>query len=146
MILEKLDELIHDAIKSHDEIRMRVLRMTKAELTKFQKNSDKWNDVVEIQCMNKIVNARKESIKQYLNANRKDLADVENEELKIVSVFLPQLPSEDIIRKEVAEIVMGLDGAQGGNLIRFTSVVQRTLQQKYPTITGKIISDILKSM
>jgi uncharacterized protein YqeY len=65
------------------------------------------DDTRVIAILDKMVKQRRESIKQYEAANRKELADVEVAEIAIIQNFMPQSLSEaeitDIINKAIAE-------------------------------------------
>lgn len=49
---------------------------------------------------------RRESIEQFQNANRQDLADKEKQELEILQKFLPEQMSEEEVRKLVGDAII----------------------------------------
>jgi len=113
------------AMKSGDKERLAVIRMLLAAIK--QKEVDErveLSDADVIAVLNKQAKQRKESIDQFRNAGRNDLADSESFELSIIESYLPQPLSEaeldQLIQTAITEI--GATGmAQMGqvmNLVR----------------------------
>jgi len=83
------------AMKSGDKERLAVIRMLLAAIK--QKEVDErveLRDADIIAVLNKQAKQRKESIDQFRNAGRNDLADSESFELSIIESYLPQPLSE----------------------------------------------------
>ncbi len=112
-ILKKIDSEIISAMKDKSEgsaLKVSTLRMMKsaiknAEIAKRGKGDLTEEDVMGV--LSTMVKQRKESVEQYMNANRKDLADKENTEIGIIQAYLPeQLSSEkldEIIQSTIKE-------------------------------------------
>ena len=86
------------SMKAKNKIRLGTIRLALAaikqeEIDTRQELSE--TDVISI--LTKLVKQRKDSITQYKSAGRPELADIEQNELKILEEFLPQpLSSEEI--------------------------------------------------
>lgn len=112
-ILKKIDSEVVSAMKDKSEssaLKVSTLRMMKsaiknAEIAKRGKGDLTEEDVMGV--LSTMVKQRKESVEQYMNANRKDLADKENAEISIIQAYLPeQLSSEkldEIIQSAIKE-------------------------------------------
>lgn len=149
MLNEKLNELIKDAMKSKDQVRVSALRSIKAAFTNYltAKNAKPLDESAEIQIIKKLVSQRKESVDMYKTANRQDLVDQETAELNILSEFLPAEISREVLLEEirllaieknyVSSINIAIPKKEMGNFIR-------EIKSKYPTADGKLISDIVK--
>jgi len=90
-LLQTLQEEMKQALKAKDTLKLSVIRMLISEIKKVQIDTKKdLSDEEIIQVIQKYAKQRKESIKQYRDAGREDLAQKEEKELEIVSKFLPK--------------------------------------------------------
>ncbi len=97
-IVERIDFDLKEALKSRDELKLSVIRMIKASLKNrsIEKMGALTDDDV-ISVLSSMVKQRRESIEQFSSAGRKDLAEKEEKELKIIQSYLPeQLSSQEI--------------------------------------------------
>jgi uncharacterized protein YqeY len=88
-----------------------------------------------------MVQQRKDSIEQYLAANRKDLANAEQAELDILASFLPKEPTEDDIRSLIKEIFAYREQPPTMKDMRD---VMTAVRAEYPTVNGSLVSKIFK--
>ena len=109
-----LKEIINNdlkiAIKSGDKTRLATIRSIKALILEFEKSgaNREMTPEEEINLLSSAAKKRKESIEQFRNAERNELADKEESELKIINDYLPkQLTDEEILIeiKKIAEEV-----------------------------------------
>ena len=81
----KITEEIKDSLKNRDKDRVSALRLLLAAIKQKEIDSrEQLNDAGVIQIITKLAKQRKESIEQYQKANRTDLVQREQLELKIV--------------------------------------------------------------
>ena len=119
-ILKKIDDNIIQALKNGEKEKLTVLRGLKSELK--YKQIDKGDDLTKddiIAVLSSAAKKRRESIEQYNNADRKDLADKEASELKIIEQYLPAQLDETKLRQIVADAIeeTGVDSPQKIGLI-----------------------------
>lgn len=101
-IHETLKKSIPDALRAHDEVRLRTLRslvtaMTNEVVAKKRKPDEFLSDDESIAVLKRAANQRKDSIEQFEKASRNDLAEPEKLELAIIESYLPQMmPREEI--------------------------------------------------
>ena len=95
------------AYKNKDAVRLSVLRLLKTSIKNLlverkQKPLEEGDllDLVAKQCKQ-----RQDSIEQYTAANRKDLADKEEEELGILKEYMPDQIAGDALRMLIREII-----------------------------------------
>lgn len=89
-----------NALKSKDENAKRALSFLKSKITELEKQGkgQPINDDDIYNVVNKLIKQRKESIDIYTKANRMDLVEKENAELKIISTYQPtQLEFNEIV-------------------------------------------------
>lgn len=98
-LVETLDKEIIEAMKAKDSVRLATLRGVKGAM-KLQSIDHKKeiNDELLIDVVSKEIKTRNESIKEFEKGARQDLIDKTEEEIKILSNYLPeQLSEEEIV-------------------------------------------------
>lgn len=100
---------IKKAMLSHDTIRKNVLSLIIAECTSLvaSKNVEITDDVI-LSLIKKSAKQHKDSIKQFEEGKRYDLATKESQELEILEEFLPKMMSEEETRKVILDILSSL--------------------------------------
>lgn len=142
---EKLRSELHKAMKSKDSFRAGVLRMMMAEIINKEKEGS--GPVVDEQITSKIfyrmLRQRKDSIEQYQNANRDDLADKEKTEIKIIEEFLPEQLNEEEIKKEARAAIDEVGAEDMKSLGKVMGILSKKLAGK---ASGGVISKIVKNL
>ncbi len=97
-ILEDLNAALKEAMKSRDELKTSVIRMMKASLK--NKEIEKMGTLTDediLSALSTMAKQRRESIEQFANAGRTELAEKESRELEILQAYLPkQLSPEEL--------------------------------------------------
>lgn len=122
---EKIKEEIKNAMKAKDELRLSVMRgifsaFTNELVATKRKPTDILTDEEAIAVITRLSKQRKESIKQFIDGGRPELADSEEKELAILSEFLPEMMSVEEIKKfaEAKKSELGLnDASKKGMLV-----------------------------
>ena len=143
MYNEMIKEQIASAMKNGDSVRLSVWRAIKSEFVKFQTASagNVLTNDKELQIISKMVQQRKDSIEQYTNANRLDLADVEKAELNILLELLPKEATEDDIRNLIKDIFAYREEPPTMKDMRD---VRAAVRAEYPTVEGAKVSKIFR--
>ena len=86
-----------------------TLRLFMAEVQRFEiDNKEEVDDAKAVQIINKMIKQRNDSISQFRDGGRDDLADKEQSEVDVLSKYKPeQLSEEDvavIVKKAIAEV------------------------------------------
>ena len=89
-----------------DDLTRDTLRMFKSEVQKFEiDNKDTASDAQALQIINKMIKQRKDSIAQFTDGGRADLAEKEQLEVDVLSKYKPtQLSDEEITTKVNAAV------------------------------------------
>ena len=146
MLRENLNELIKEAMLNHDNVRLNVMRSIKAVFTKFEKDNQGITDVDEENLLSKLVAEHEDSIEKYTKGGRKDLADIEEKELKILIEFAPKQPTEEEIIDLTKKIIAEFETANGRKVtMRDMKVILGELQKTYPKANGSVISSVVKA-
>src|ERR1700693_3351707 len=91
--IERIQGDLTAAMKEKDELRLSVLRMVKSALK--LKEIDKMrplDDMESLQVLQTLVKQRKESVEQFTQGGRPDLAAKEAKEITIIEQYLPAAP------------------------------------------------------
>jgi uncharacterized protein YqeY len=107
-----LTEAMKAAMRAQDKARLSAIRMILADIKRIE--IDERIDVDDARALivlDRIAKQRRDSINQFRNAGRDDLADKEAFELCVVEEFLPQPLSADEVAKLIDEAIAAT-GAQ----------------------------------
>lgn len=146
----KIDDLISEALKNHNDYELRTYRAIKSEFLKFKtaKNAKIFDESAELQILKKMAQQREDSISEFQKAGREDLVQYEREELEVIQKFLPEPVKESDIYYELDKYCKSenLLSENGQNLIPKKEMgnVIKHLKNSFPTADGKLISNIVK--
>jgi len=105
---ERITEDMKVAMKAKEADKLSVIRMTLAAIKQLEiDNKITLDDPATLSVINKMIKQRNDSINQYQNAGREDLATKESAEVDILKAYLPpQLSDADVesaIKKAISE-------------------------------------------
>lgn len=114
-IKEKIQADLKDAMKANDTVKRDTLRLLNSIIKNAEIKEGKREEGVGDKKVEGIIKSavkqRRESAKQYKKGGRIDLAEKEEQEIKILSAYLPrQLAAEEI--KEIVEKIIKQTGAR----------------------------------
>ena len=112
-IKAQITEDMKNAMRAHDTARLSALRLLLAAI-KQREVDDRVEATDELvsNVIGKLVKQRRDSVKQYTDAGRADLAAKEQFEIDTLSVYLPAQMTDDEI-KAVVEAAVAETGATG---------------------------------
>jgi uncharacterized protein YqeY len=111
-LTEKVRADMTAAMKAQQKERLSTLRMLQSALKNEQINSGhELSDEEAMTVLRKAVKQRQDSIEQYRNAKRPELADKEASEIEIIKTYLPAELSEEELESGLREIITSV-GAQ----------------------------------
>jgi len=143
-----LKKSIPDALRAHDEVRLRTLRslvtlMTNEVVAKKRKPNEFLTDEEALAVLKRAANQRKDSIEQFEKASRQDLADPEKAELALIETYLPaQMSQEEIMtiaKAKMAELNIKNKADAG----KFTGALMKELKGKADGGDVKAVVDSL---
>lgn len=143
------DQIMADlkqAMKNKDQDRLRVLRSLKAKLLEKEISERKGgeaslSDEQTIEVLMKAAKQRKESIEQFEEGDRNDLADAEKAELEIIESYLPEMLSEEEVRDIAREKIEELGAETMADMGKVMGVMMQELKGK---AEGSIVSKVVK--
>lgn len=122
-IENNIKEALKEAMKNKEELRLSVMRNIKASFTnelvaKGMTPQSEVSDDMAMSVIKRLAKQRKDSIEQFRNGGREDLASQEEAELAILEELLPKLMSQEEIRpiaeKKKAELGLNDLPAEAG--------------------------------
>ena len=158
MLKEKINQDYKDAFKAKEEKKVAVLRMLNAaiknkelekrlkllktvtESAELQKQSQ-LNDEEVVAVLGTEVKRRKDSVEQFKSGGRTELASGEEEELKILSAYLPEQMGENELRKIIAEAIKESGAAGAADLGKVMKVLMPRVKGK---ADGGLVNRIVK--
>ena len=101
-----IEEAVKVSMKNRDKEITSTLRMAISELKKeeIDKRIDLEDEQV-IQILQRMIKQRKDSYSQFLDADRNELAEKEQNEINILSDFLPEQLSEEELTVIVTDVI-----------------------------------------
>jgi uncharacterized protein len=138
--IERIQSDLTAAMKEKDELRLSVLRMAKSALK--LKEIDKLrplDDMESLQVLQTLVKQRKESVEQFTQGGRPDLAEKEAKEIKIIEEYLPAAPSDREMRAAIEEAI----SESGADSLKQMGAVVKAARAKLEgkAVDGKALSD-----
>ncbi len=141
---EKIITDLTAAMKAKDANRLSVLRMMKANLMNRQiEKGGELTDEEITKALQSLVKQRRDSIEQYTNAGRNELADKEQTELVVIEEYLPQSASKEEIEQAVAKAI----SETGATSIKEMGAVMKAAQARLAgkSADGKSVSETVKA-
>jgi uncharacterized protein len=145
MISTNIDQEIKQAMLAKDQVKLRGLRAIKAAilLAKTEKGqNEELNQDAEIKILQKLVKQRKESADIYKSQGREDLYQVEQEEINVISQYLPKQLERSEIEAIIEKIVAETGASSVKEMGKVMGLANKELAGK---AEGKLIGEIVKS-
>lgn len=99
-LLEKFNTDMITAMKAKDKDTLTVLRMVKGAMQLEHINQKKeMNEELLIDCVNKQIKLRKDSISEFEKAGRNDLVEKTTAEVEVLKNYLPEQLSQEEVEK-----------------------------------------------
>ncbi|MEO0348810.1 MAG: GatB/YqeY domain-containing protein [Cyanobacteria bacterium P01_A01_bin.15] len=107
---DRISDEIKTAMKARDKVRLATVRSIKKVILEKEsevrpKGQDALTPDQEIEIVTQLAKQRKDSIEQYQNAGRDDLAEQEIQELAILQEYLPEQMSDADIEAVIDELI-----------------------------------------
>lgn len=135
---------VKEAMKSKEMEKLTVLRFIHSSIKnkEIEVRPNELTEDDELQVIKKLAKQRQESIEQFSNAGRQDLADKEKAELEIISKYLP----EQMPREKVEALVSSTIESLGATSIKdMGKVMKEVLAQSKGAADNKVVSEIVKA-
>ena len=124
-----IEEAVKSSMRERNKDRTSTLRMALSELKKEEiDNKIELSNEDSIKILQRMIKQRKESMAQFLNAQRNDLAEKEESEIVILQDFLPEQMSVDDINKLVIEAINETDAKEAQDIGKVMGFLKTKIQ------------------
>jgi uncharacterized protein YqeY len=144
MISNTIDQEIKQAMLAKDQARLRGLRAIKAALllAKTEKGSaEEITEETELKLLQKLIKQRKESADIYKQQGREDLSVIEDEEIAVISTFLPKQLDAAEIEAIIVKLIKDSGASSVKDMGKVMGMANKELAGK---ADGKLIAEFVK--
>jgi uncharacterized protein len=144
-LIEKIQQDITAAMKARDEQRLSTLRMVKTalknrEIEKMGPLDEKESQAV----LSTLIKQRKDSVEQFLKGGRKEMADKEAAEIKLIETYMPTAAGEEEIVAGVKAVITEM----GSPTMKDMGTVMKNSMARFQAaglrVDGKMVSELVK--
>jgi hypothetical protein len=144
---DRISEDIKTAMKSKDKVRLETVRSIKKVLLEKEvslrpQGQESLTESQEIEILAQQAKQRRESIEQYRQAGRDDLAEKEAQELAIIETYLPGQLSDEEIAAVVDEVIASVGATSAKDMGK---VMGPVMQQLKGRAEGQKIQALVKA-
>ncbi|WP_059102665.1 GatB/YqeY domain-containing protein [Shouchella shacheensis] len=130
-LLDRLNQDMKTAMKQKEKEKLSVIRMVKSSLQTEQINLGReLTDDESLTVLNREVKQRKESLHEFEQANREDLASKQRSELTLLEEYMPKQLSEEEIEAVVVETIAEVNATSKADIGKVMSAMM-------PKVKGK---------
>jgi len=122
-----------------------TIRMFLSEVQRFEiDNKEEVDDAKALQIINKMIKQRNDSISQFKEGGREDLADKEQQEVEILSKYKPEQLSEEDITEKVKNAIQETGAESMQDIGKVMGVLKSALAGSADMgLVSKIVKDQL---
>jgi len=143
-IVEQIEKDLVGAMKAKEELKLSVLRMSKAALMNKKIELGKpLGDPEALAVLRTLIKQRRDSSEQFRKGNRDDLADKEEAEIKFIELYLPAGASAEEIDAAVASAIQETAAASAKDMGKVMKAAMAKLAGK--NVDGKQVSERVRA-
>lgn len=139
---EELMKALKEAMQNKEVLKKETITMLRAAILQVEKDSQKQLNESEMQAIvAKEVKKRKESIIDFEKGGRYDIVEQLNEEIEILSKYLPEQLSEQEVEQMVIQAISDVQATGMKDMGKVMGLLREKTAGK---ADGKLVSDIVK--
>ena len=145
-LADQITEDMKTAMKAKEQEKLATIRLIRAELLKRQKEKAgvELDDGLVQEVLQMMVKQRRDSIEQYKNANRDDLAEKEAAEIAVIGAYLPEEISEEEIAAAADEVIASAGVSTVQEVGRVMGPLMGRLKKTGRPFDGKRVNAIVR--
>ena len=144
MLKEKLLEDLKDAMKTKNVNKKNAVQMVRTAILQIEKDKGiEVSDEQKLGIVAKEVKTRKDAIAEYEQANREDLIEKANEEIKALEEYLPKQLTDEELVTEVKKVIEKLNATSMKDMGPVMKEAKATIGAQ---ADGKRINEVVKSL
>ena len=143
MLLSDIKNDLKQAMLDKDNFVRDTLRLFMAEVQRFEiDNKEEVDDAKAVQIINKMIKQRNDSISQFRDGGRDDLADNEQSEVDVLSKYKPEQLSEEDVAVKVKEAIAEVNASSMADMGKVMGILKSTLAG---TADMGMVSNVVKN-
>jgi len=140
---QKINDAMKAAMRAKDKPRLGAIRLIQADIKRIEVDERiEVDDARVLAILDKMVKQRRDSITQYEDAGRQELADIEIAEIAVIQDFLPTALSDDEIAAMVAAAVAETGAASMADMGKVMGILKPQIQGR---ADGGAVSGLVKA-
>ena len=142
-LVEKIHEDMVSAMKQRSVDRLSTLRMVKSALkNKEIEQRSPVTDAQALQVLTTLIKQRRDSIEQFTNGGRPDLAEKEAAEIVVLEAYLPAAADPSAVEEAVLQAIGETGATSPKDMGRVMKAAMARLAGQ--TVDGKAVSDLVR--
>lgn len=138
---------IKNAMKAKDKVRLETVRSIKKlilekEVSVRPEGQSELTEAQELEVLTQLAKQRRDSIDQYRQAGREDLAESEAQELAVIEEYLPQQLTDEEVGAVIDEIIAETQAQSAKDMGKVMGPAMQRLKGK---ADGKKVQEIVKA-
>ncbi|QNO13561.1 GatB/YqeY domain-containing protein [Alkalicella caledoniensis] len=141
-LVDRLTADMKTAMKSKDKLALSVIRMMRSEMkyAEISKGNPLTDDEI-IDVLSRECKKRRDSIEEYVKADREDVATQLQQEVEIISAYLP----EQLSKEEVESIIdKAIKETNVSSIKEMGKLMQAVMPQVKGKADGKLVNQLVK--
>lgn len=125
----ELTQAMKDAMRAKDKQRLGTIRLVLADINRIEVDErTELEDSRVLAVLDKMVKQRRDSIAQYQDAGRTELAEIEQAEIEVIQSFLPQPLSDSEIDQLIANAISSTGASSMQQMGAVMAIVKPQIQ------------------
>lgn len=125
----QITEEMKDAMRAKDKPRLSTIRLILAEVKRIEVDERiEVEDERLLTILDKMMKQRRDSIQQFTDAGRDELADIEKAEISVIQEFLPAQLSENELNTMIDEAIASTGAASMKDMGKIMAVIKPKAQ------------------
>ena len=144
MLKEKLLEDLKISMRDKNVVRKNTVQMVRAAILQIEKDTgNEVDDAKIIDIIAKEMKKKKDAMADFERAQRQDLIDQTNEEMKVLEEYLPKQLSRDEIKEIVSKVISDI----GATSMKDMGIVMKESKSAIGAgADGKTINEVVKEL
>jgi len=138
-MIDQITADMKDAMRSKDKVALNTIRALKTAIKNAEIDSpnSELSEPEIIAIIRKQIKQRNDSITQFIEAKRPELADNEKAEVAVLEKYLPQAMSEEEVKGLVADVIKETGASSRADMGNVMKLLQQKTQGR---VDGKLLS------
>jgi uncharacterized protein YqeY len=143
-VRERLETDMKDAMRTRDALRLETIRGARGAIrNKEIEVGSELDDEAMLRVIRTLVKQRDDSIEQYQNAGREDLAAKESSEKELLLAYLPAAPDAAEVERVVGEVIAETGASEPKDMGR---VMKPALERLGAAADGRVVSQVVRRL